>query len=914
MRMTNQFPATWSLRSTLVVAAMTVCAIVASSDARQGSAVPKTATLAPAAQTSIDAEWRKNEDRANTRVRHGQWTAEDLADPARRARAAIDAGVPSAVLTSAKLPEGVPAILGAEALMKQGRFDAAIQVLTDLPGAPASSLRAQCFEGLGRQDEAATAAQEAVRELVDGKTITAADIVVAAEAMTVLARVRPADVASCDAIIKTLADAREIDRLDWRGRIVEARFLIEKHNVEEAVGALREALSLNPRSADAWQLLGEVALMGFDFDGAERAAVRITEAAATVDGTAPCAPAALLRADSACCRFDADEALAVLANIRAQMPMLPEAIALEASAYALQYDFDAMRATLAKADALAPKSGRAWWQVGRYLSLARQYADAADLLNESARREPNWSVPRNDLGLLEMQAGHDEQALAALTEAVRLDPYDKRIAFSKFLLEEMAGWKVFKSEHFRVRCRAGVDEILAASMPVQLETMYREVCDHYGHEPKGITTIELMPDHKYFAVRITGMPQIHTVAASTGPVIALEPPRESGTSKSLGRFDWLDTLRHEFVHTVTLDRTSNRIPHWFTEAAAVDMEHKARDWRTYELLANTLQKNELFDLDEIKWAFVRPKRPSDRTLAYAQGHWMVQFMREVYGKSVIVQLLDRYARGETEAKAFPAVLGISREQFMMDFKNWATLQVASWGLAAEPSIDVLLGNVSKKDDGKNADGKKDGDKQDDMSPDAPIITMPKAEEPITDEAFAKILAENPNHPDVLEIAARRAVSRCASMDALAVTSGIDDGAAQLLERYSKSRPLDPWPHQRLAARAMARGETAAARDHLMFLDARADSDPAFALEVARIGRAEKNPKAALIAAERAARIDPYSAPTRELAASCALEAGDLGAARVHIFALTLIEPDRAQHRRRLERIDELISKRSASAQ
>lgn len=909
MRKTKQLFSNASLRRSLAVGAMTVCAIVVSANARQGSAVPKSATLSPAAQTSIDAAWRNEEDRANTRVRHGQWTTEDLADPARRARAAIDAGIPSTVLTTATLPAGVPALLGAEALVKQGRFDEAIQVLTDLPGAPASSLRAQCFEGLGRQDEAAIAAAEAVRELIDGKTITAAEIVPVAHAMTVLARVRVTDATACDAIIKTLTDAREMDRLDWRGRIVEARFLIEKHNVEEAVAALREALSLNPRSADAWQLLGEVALMGFDFDGAERAAMQITDAAATIDASAPCAPAALLRAESACCRFDADEALAVLTSIRTKLPMLQEAIAIEASAFALQYDFDAMRATLAKADAIAPNSGRAWWQVGRFLALARQYADAADVLNESARREPNWSVPRNELGLLEMQAGNDEQALAALTEAVRLDPYDKRVAFSKFLLEEMAGWKVFKSEHFRVRCRAGIDEILAASMPAQLETMYREVCERYGHEPKGITTIELMPDHKYFAVRITGMPQIHTVAASTGPVIALEPPRDGGISKSLGRFDWLDTLRHEFVHTVTLDRTSNRIPHWFTEAAAVDMEYKARDWRTYQLLAQTLQKNQLFDLDEIKWAFVRPKRPMDRALAYAQGHWMVQFMRESYGKNVITQLLDRYARGETESKAFPAVLGITREQFMADFKNWATLQVASWGLAAEPSIDVLLGKVNNKEGGIQDDDKKDG-----MSPDVPIITMPNDEEPISDEAFAKILASNPNHPDVLEIAARRAVSRCALMEALDATGGIDDATSQLLDRYSKSRPLDPWPHQRLAARAMALGEFAVARDHLMFLDARADNDPAFALQVARIGRAAKDSKAALLAAERAARIDPYDAPTRELAASCALEAGDFDAARIHIFALTMIEPDRAQHRRRLERIDEMIAKRSAIAQ
>ena len=68
MRKLKHFLATLALRSDLAVGAMTVCAIVASSDARQGSPVPKTATLAPAAQTSVLANlvehltkqrWRK---------------------------------------------------------------------------------------------------------------------------------------------------------------------------------------------------------------------------------------------------------------------------------------------------------------------------------------------------------------------------------------------------------------------------------------------------------------------------------------------------------------------------------------------------------------------------------------------------------------------------------------------------------------------------------------------------------------------------------------------------------------------------------------------------------------------------------------------------------------------------------------
>ena len=847
--------------------------------ARQGSAVPKSVEPAPGVVSAASAEWLSKDEQRNARVEHGLWTLEDLSDQAGRARAAIDAGVPGVVSEAV----GVDAPLLAEALIAQGRCGDAIAALTDLPGIAAAALRAEAFECMGQSREAAQAGEEAVRDLDLEKANGGADLVRAARAMMVMARTKGADVAACERIMATLAKARELDRLDWRARVTEGRFLIEKHNLEEAVAALREALRLNPRSAEAWFLLGRVALMGFDFDGVSRAAAAIRAAAATVDTSAVCAFAALLDAESACARFDAAEAIAALAPARSAMPTLIPAIALEAAAHALEYDFEAMRRSLALADALAPRSARATWQVARYLALARQYADARDLLLEAQSREPNWSVPRNELGLLEMQAGHDEPALAALTEAVRLDPFDKRVAFSKRLIEELLTWKVFESDHFRVRCKPGVDEALAAAMPAELEAMYEEVTTRFAHEPKEKTTIELMPDHAHFAVRITGMPQIHTVAASTGPVIALEPPKEIGRGRSIGRFDWLDTLRHEFVHTVTLDRTLNRIPHWFTEAAAVDLEHKRRDWATYELLAHALEADELFDLDAIKWSFVRPRKPSDRAQAYAQGHWMVEFMREAYGSQAIVGLLDRYARGDTEAVAFKKVLGMTREQFMTDFTAWARAQVASWRLAEEPPIDELI-TTARRD-----------------------ASLPEGE-PLGDDMVRALVSKHPQHADLLEIAARRAVALSEGMPReKPIPAGLDENALRALEQYAAVRALDPWPHQRLAARALEIGDRAAAAPHLEFLDARADSDPAFAIELARARRAAGDSARALEAAERAARIDPYDPATRELAAACAIEAGRLDLARLHIAALVLLEPTRERHAERLRRIDEMIA-------
>ena len=46
-----------------------------------------------------------------------------------------------------------------------------------------------------------------------------------------------------------------------------------------------------------------------------------------------------------------------------------------------------------------------------------------------------------------------------------------------------------------------------------------------------------------------------------------------------------------------------------------------------------------------------------------------------------------------------------------------------------------------------------------------------------------------------------------------------------------------------------------------------------------------------------------------LAAAIAVEAGELGVARMHIEALTHLEPAVDRHRQRLARIDEMIAKK-----
>src|SRR5690606_11526469 len=134
------------------------------------------------------------------------------------------------------------------------------------------------------------------------------------------------------------------------------------------------------------------------------------------------------------------------------------------------------------------------------------------------------------------------------------------------------------------------------------------------------------------------------------------------------------------VHTVTLSRTNYRIPLWFTEAAAVFLENSPLDYQTAQLMTMALTQDQLFDLQEVDVAFVRPKKPSDRAQGYAQGHWMYRFMRERWGPQAPLTLMDLYAAGVREDAAMRQALGVSQEEFLSAFREWARDDARSWGM------------------------------------------------------------------------------------------------------------------------------------------------------------------------------------------------------------------------------------------
>ncbi len=503
--------------------------------------------------------------------------------------------------------------------------------------------------------------------------------------------------------------------------------------------------------------------------------------------------------------------------------------------------------------------------------MGRQYQEGEDMLRRAILLQPNWSAPHTELGLVLMQAGDEEAAREELVIATRLDPFNQRAANDLKLLKELSRYRHIETPHFVISYSVpkegpAIDEVLARDMPPVLERIYRDITDIYQHRPTQKTHIQIMPDDKAFAVRITGMPWIWTIGACTGNVIAITPPRSGQDQK--GPYDWPRVIRHEFTHTVTLDQTANRIPHWFTEACAVSQEPGGgRDYDTCRMLALAIQENKLFAIDQINWAFIRPKTPRDRPLAYAQAEWMLEYITTTYSHDAILKMLDLYRQGVGDEQAIDQVTGGNAASFMAGFKSWGREQINRWGLTPQPAdpaiASVLIG------------GRPDPEK------------------------LAAALAKHPKDPDLLQAAAEQAIAH-------------DDPTAayEAVIRYASARPVDPWSDRASVALATHSGHAAEAVGALLELDQTEQTTGDWARQLAQIYRAQGQLDQASAAAERALQREPYNASLRELAATIDLQCKDLPGAAMQIEDMTILEPTRAANFTRLAAIYDRLGRQA----
>ena len=819
-----------------------------------------------------------------------------------------------------------------EALALVGRYEEALAAANEArkfapAWAPAILAHGELLELLGRKKDALAVYLTMERVVADGayrndpRTLVALGRIL--ERLTVLAG-RRASQQAANILDNYLKKAADVDKTYWPAHVAVGEFLLAKHRSGEASRYLQMALQINGQIPEALVALGSMALEDWRFE----ACMQLAERALKVNPVH--AGALALKASCLMQWRKFDQVAPVLEKALGANGNDLHALSLMAALHLRRYLPDQARAFEERVAKINPTCEQLPLTVGAWLAAARQYEQAEAYLKKAVELAPESAASWTELGLMYMQAGQEDLARAALDKAYALDDFRADVVNYVNLLKRMEKFHAKETPHFIVRVDGEHDEVLLEQVSAYMESIYGAICSEHGYEPKGKTIIEIFPTDLQFGLRITGRGWIGTVGACTGRVIAMVAPKKEGTN--YGTHNWAAVLRHEFTHTVTLEATRNRIPHWLTEACAVRQQPDRRSYDALRVLATATRSGKLVPVGQLDWAFQRPKRMGDRELAYAQSEWLLEYLIETRGFGVLGKMLAGFREGKTQSQVFQDALATTEGKLDTDFQAWAKRAVGAWGLPAEQPVAFeqahKAAQAKPQDAAAQADlaqawwvrareklavaqaAEKAGQRDAAAAMRQPAQeALQKAQtaaraamklQPANAKALgvlAQVLAADKKYDEALEAAhaleqadpdslvAPRVVAQCA------LRTGQASDAVRALELLKLRTPMDPFSYTELAKIYIQLGEPGKALPDLIELHRRSLHSGLYAREVATIYRSLGKDDQALEYYRQITYIDPYEVSAYESMASIHRDAERYDQAVQALQAVCALQPN-----------------------
>lgn len=461
--------------------------------------------------------------------------------------------------------------------------------------------------------------------------------------------------------------AVKADKYYWPGEYESGRIFMEKHDKEKAFKAFTLAMTINPRAAEVLVARGQMSASTFEFQEAE---VRADQA---LKVNPRYVPALCLKADVYWFTGELGPTLKVLARARDVNPRDEATLARFAACYFVQQKKDEFQAIVNTAVKNNPKCYTFYTDLAGLLDQRKFYVEAEKYYSLAIDMQPKFSEAQTGLGMLYMRMAKEAKAKKVLDEAAKADPFNVRVFNSVAVLNHLEKYDTKETEHFIVRFDKKNDAVLANFMAIYLEDIYKDLASQFDYAPKGPFQIQIFMKHEMFSGRVVAVPDLHTIGACTGPLVAMVSPRD--TSKTTKLFNWNRVIRHELVHVFNLEQTGGRVPHWFTEGLAVRYEGPNIPPSWHALLADKYNANELLNLDNILLAFIRPRTPLQWQQAYLQSLLYVEYLTKTHGEKSIGKMLAAFQEGLDTGPALERACDVKKEAFEKGYRAFLAEKV-----------------------------------------------------------------------------------------------------------------------------------------------------------------------------------------------------------------------------------------------
>ena len=539
-----------------------------------------------------------------------------------------------------------------------------------------------------------------------------------------------------DVINQLYEAAIKADPECWQAPWLEGKLFLAGYQEGDARRELTRALRINPHAPEVLVTLGNADLQGYKLAAGRKKAERALEINPRY------APARVLLADLNISDERFTDAKADSEKAVAENPRDEDALARLAASARLLVDPLTALAVETAARTHNPRPATFYAALAERLADRRKYHSAERAFLQAIDADPERADTRIGLGMLYMQTGREPEARDLFDAAFASDPFNVRANNMRLILKHMAAYKPVDSPHYTILYDPTQDQLLARYASRYLESIHGELTERFGFSLPGTTQIEIMKDHEKFSGRTVALPFIPTVGACTGTVVALASPKSSKKP-----YNWARVLKHELTHVITLQQTEFNIPHWYTEALAVESEGYPRPQPWNKMLQERVPARKIFNLDNINLGFIRPDEAEDRQMAYCQAQLYAQYMVKRFGADAQIRMLDAYRRGLTTDKAIEHCFHVSKKDFEDKFLGFLDETVASirTRVADEekpPTMSVLARKV--KAEPENADARAQ------LAYELFARRDLKAARPLADEA----LKLKPNHPLAAYVKAR----------------------------------------------------------------------------------------------------------------------------------------------------------------
>ncbi len=448
--------------------------------------------------------------------------------------------------------------------------------------------------------------------------------------------------------------SKAIYKVRW-GMLLHQRF-----NDTEAAALFREALQKDTSNAEAYVGLAAVSAETFNGEAAEYALKAIELDPKLAEAHELLADLALANDDRDLAAAEADKAIAL------------ETDALDAMATHASLELIADRppdSWFQKIRAINPSYGEGYAHIAHQLELHYRFQDAVTYYRKAVESDPRLWSAHSALGIELMRLGQDQEPYKELQLSYENGYRDAATVNSLRLLDSYKNFITMRDDATVLKLNKSESDLLLPYLQSELHTILATYEKKYRMTLSGPVQLEVYPNHEDFAVRTMGMPGLGALGVTFGQVVAMDSP----SARRPGDFNWGSTLWHEMSHVFILSATNFRVPRWFTEGLAVhDEGQHSSEWKnqpTPEVLA-AIRDKKLLPVAKLDRGFVYPTYPAQVIVSYFQAGSTCDFIQSHWNEDKLLDMVHSYAQLKTTPQAIQQNLGLAPEEFDKQYLAW----------------------------------------------------------------------------------------------------------------------------------------------------------------------------------------------------------------------------------------------------